>query len=83
PANGLLVHAKNLEVPLLVMHGTADDNVHFTESLLLVDALFREGHSTEVEFLPFAGQTHQFHEPLLMERYWKRVFDFLQRNLAR
>jgi dipeptidyl-peptidase-4 len=79
--NGLLAYAKDLQRPLLLMHGTADDNVHFSESLLLVDALFRTGHSDDVDFLPFAAQTHLFHEPVLMQRYWQRVFGFLQANL--
>jgi dipeptidyl-peptidase-4 len=81
-ANGLLAYAKDLQRPLLLMHGTADDNVHFSESLLLLDAVFRGGRSETVEFLPFAGQTHLFHEPVLMQRYWQRVFDFLESNLT-
>jgi len=80
-ANGLLAFARDLQRPLLLMHGTADDNVHFAESLLLLDAVFRAGRSENVDFLPFAGQTHLFHEPVLMQRYWQRVFDFLEVNL--
>jgi dipeptidyl-peptidase-4 len=82
PRNSVLAYAKDLQRPLLLMHGTADDNVHFSESLLLSDALFRAGHSARVQFLPFAGQTHQFYEPVLMQRYWKRIFDFLETNLT-
>src|SRR5512142_1280646 len=41
--NGLVPYAPALERPLLLLHGTADDNVHFSETLLLTDALFRAG----------------------------------------
>ena len=79
PANGLLAYAKDLHRPLLIIHGTADDNVHFSESLLLADALFRAGKSFDL--LPQVGQTHQFHEPALQTRYWQRVFAFFKANL--
>ena len=81
PRNGLLAYVKDASRPLLLMHGTADDNVHLSNSLLLEDALFREGHSGLVDLLPFAGQTHQFYEPGLMLRYWQRVFGFLDAKL--
>ncbi len=81
PRNGVLAYARDASRPLLLMHGTADDNVHFSNSLLLEDALFREGHSDLVQLLPFAGQTHQFYEPALMLRYWQRVFGFLEKQL--
>lgn len=81
PRNGLLAYVKDASRPLLLMHGTADDNVHFSNSLLLEDAFFREGQSALVQLLPFAGQTHQFYEPSLMLRYWQRVFSFLDKEL--
>ena len=81
PRNGLLGYVKDASRPILLMHGTADDNVHFSNTLLLEDALFREGHSGLVSLLPFAGQTHQFYEPALMLRYWQRVFGFLDNEL--
>jgi len=80
--NGLLGHAAREGMqprPLLLSHGTADDNVHFSESLLLADALFRAGKPFEL--LPQLGQTHQFHEPALMQRYWERVFAFFEKHL--
>ena len=46
-----------LRRPLLLVHGTADDNVYFFHSLKLADALFRAGR--RFEFLPLPGVTHQ------------------------
>jgi dipeptidyl-peptidase-4 len=45
------------EPAFLLMHGTADDNVYFLNSMKLVDALEQSGHT--FTFLPFIGQTHQ------------------------
>jgi len=77
--NGLLAYARELSRPLLIIHGTADDNVHFSESLLLADALFRAGK--KFEFLPLAGTTHIIAEPGLQVRDWQRVYAFFEENL--
>jgi dipeptidyl-peptidase-4 len=74
-AASLLTHAAGLERPLLLVHGTADDNVYFFHSLKLADALFRAGK--EFSFLPLAGVTHQVPEPVLRARLWQRIVDFL------
>ena len=77
--NGLLVYAKDLARPLLIVHGTADDNVHFSHALKLANALFQAGRP--FEFLPLTRTTHLPHEPHLMLRYYQRVFEFFRRNL--
>jgi dipeptidyl-peptidase-4 len=77
--NGLLVYAKDLSRPLLLVHGTADDNVHFSHTLRLADELFRAGRPFEL--LPLVGQTHLPHEPALMLRFYQRVFGFFRANL--
>jgi dipeptidyl-peptidase-4 len=79
--NGVLAYAKDLSRPLLVIHGTADDNVHFSESLLLADTLFRAGK--KFEFLPLAGMTHIIAEPALQARDWQRVFAFFDQHLRK
>lgn len=78
--NGLLPYAQDLDAPLLILHGTADDNVHFTESLRLSQALFAAGKSFDL--LPIIGQTHLFYEPELMQRYWQRILDFFDAHLG-
>ncbi len=79
--NGVLAYAKDLSRPLLVIHGTADDNVHFSESLLLAETLFRAGK--KFEFLPLAGMTHIIADPALQARDWQRVFAFFDQHLRR
>ncbi|RKH65150.1 S9 family peptidase [Corallococcus aberystwythensis] len=79
--SSLLTYAKK-EGPigaLLVIHGTADDNVYFFHALKLSDALFRAGKPHQL--LPLAGLTHMVPDPLVMERQYERVITHFQQNL--
>jgi len=78
-ASSVLTYAPELRRPLLVIHGTADDNVYFLHSLKLCDALFRAGR--DFEFLPLAGFTHMVPDPLVSTRLYGRIVEFLERNL--
>src|SRR5262245_11668557 len=75
----LLTHAPALRRPLLLIHGTADDNVLFTHSVKLSDALFRAGR--DHEFLPLSGLTHMVPDPVVTTRLYARIAEFLQRHL--
>lgn len=75
-----LYHAWKLNRPLLLIHGTADDNVYFMHSLKLSQALFRAGK--EFEFLPLAGFTHMVPEPLVTRRLQGRIVEFFKRTLG-
>jgi dipeptidyl-peptidase-4 len=79
-ANSLLAFAPNLKRPLLLMHGTADDNVYFRHSLRLADGLFR--HGKEFEMLPLSGLTHMVPDPVVMENLHGRIARFLQKHLG-
>ena len=65
--------------PLFVMHGTADDNVWFANSLKLGDALARAGRPFEL--LPLIGTTHMLLDPALSEAAWQRAADVLREGL--
>jgi dipeptidyl-peptidase-4 len=78
--NSLLTYAANLKRPLLLMHGTADDNVYFRHSLRLADGLFRHGKSFEM--LPLSGLTHMVPDPVVMENLHRRIARFLQKHLG-
>lgn len=73
--------AAGLARPLLLVHGTADDNVAFSHSLRLSDALFRAGKPHEL--LPIGGQAHGVSEPAASVRLHERVMEFLVRHLSR
>lgn len=77
--SSLLSYARDLRRPLLILHGTADDNVLFVHSLKLSNALFRAGKPHEL--LPLPGLTHMVPDPLVTERMWTRIISFLSTAL--
>jgi len=48
--------AENLDGDLLLIHGAADDNVHFQQSSQMVDALIDAGK--QFDFMMYPGRTH-------------------------
>ncbi|WP_164012721.1 S9 family peptidase [Pyxidicoccus trucidator] len=80
--SSLLTYAKQ-DKPigkLLLIHGTADDNVYFFHTLKLSDALFRAGRPHEV--LPLSGFTHMVADPLVSERLEERVMRHFREHLS-
>ncbi len=57
-ASAPLSKAKDLKAKLLLIHGTADDNVHMQNTLSFVDALTKAGKPYQLEIQP--GQKHGF-----------------------
>ena len=80
-AANVLTYARDLSRPLLIIHGTVDDNVYFMHSLKLADALFRAGK--HYEFLPLAGFTHMVPDPLVTERLYARIMRFFEENVKK
>lgn len=78
--SNVLTYADRLEVPLLIVHGTADDNVYFTHALKMSDALTRAGRAHE--FIPLAGLTHVVTDLEVVERMWERMRDFFVGELG-
>ena len=75
----LITYAPELERPLLLVHGVADDNVYFAHSLQLADALFRAGKPFEL--VPLVGLTHQLNDPEMREALFARIVDFFGQRL--
>ncbi len=78
-ASNVLTYAGELSQPLLIIHGTADDNVYFAHSLKMSNALFRAGK--EHEFLPLTGFTHMVPDPLVTKRLETRIVNFFEKHL--
>jgi dipeptidyl-peptidase-4 len=76
----VLGRAAALKRPLLIIHGTADDNVYFDHSLRLVAALFKAG--APFEFLPLVGHTHLPADPAVVAQEHLRIAAFLRRHLG-
>ncbi len=51
-----LTHAEGLADPLLIIHGTADDNVHFASTERLINRLVSLGK--QFEMMAYPGRTH-------------------------
>jgi dipeptidyl-peptidase-4 len=78
-ASSALTHAKDVRSPLMILHGTADDNVYFVHALRMADALTRAG--VRYEFVPLLGQTHGVSGPQLIQRMHEQIADFFIRHL--
>jgi dipeptidyl-peptidase-4 len=80
--SSLLTYAKDPNTPiasLLLIHGTADDNVYFFHTLKLSNALFLAGKPHDL--LPLSGLTHMVPDPLVTQRQYERVLDYFQKHL--
>lgn len=78
-AASVLTYCKDLTRPLLIIHGTADDNVYFMHALKMSNELFR--HGKDHELLPLSDFTHMVADPLVTRRLYERIVSFLVRNL--
>jgi dipeptidyl-peptidase-4 len=77
----LLTYAEKLERPLLLIHGTADDNVYFRHTLKLAEALFRAGKAFEL--LPLPRLTHMVPDPVVTQRLWSRIVGHFHEHLGK
>ena len=72
--------AGQLRGKLLIAHGTGDDNVHFANTLAVLDKLIASGK--DVEVLPFPGRGHGVSDPPARIFLMTRVTQFFLTNLA-
>ena len=69
--------AGSLQGSLLLVHGTSDDNVHFQNTIQMIDALVRTGKQFRLMVYPnkthgiagTASRTQLFH---MMEDFWNK-----------
>lgn len=55
-----ITYAKNLKGNLLYIHGTGDDNVHYSNAEALVNELIK--HGKLFQFMPYPNRTHSISE---------------------
>jgi dipeptidyl-peptidase-4 len=77
--SSVLTYCKDLKIPLLVIHGTVDDNVYFLHSLMMTDALFRAGKP--YDFLALPGFTHSVPDPVVQRNLQGREISFFSEHL--
>ena len=71
--------AAGLKGKLLIAHGTGDDNVHFANTLSLLNELIDLGKYAEV--MPFPGRGHGVSDPPARKVLMNRVTQFFLDNL--
>jgi len=74
-----LTHAAKLSRPLLIIHGITDDNVHFANTLALIEALYVAGKRAEVITL---SATHMVPDPKLNLAREQVQIDFFRQHLG-
>jgi len=72
-------NAGKLKGKLLIAHGTGDDNVHYSNTLALINDLIEAGKYAEV--MAFPGRGHEVSDPPAQRLLWDRVTKFFLDNL--
>ncbi len=70
---------EKLSRPLLILHGTADVNVPYVESVRLIDRLLKT--HKQFEFMVYPGEFHYFQRTHVLRDAWGRVERFFATNL--
>jgi dipeptidyl-peptidase-4 len=78
-ASDLARSAANLQGKLLILHALMDENVHFTHSAHLTDALIAAGK--RFDLFVFPGERHGYRDPAARRYAMRRVVDYLVENL--
>ena len=78
-ASAVLPRVPDIDAPLLLMHGMADDNVLFTHSLKLVKALQDAGKPFEL--MTYPGAKHALQERSVATHRYRLILDFFRRKL--
>jgi len=76
-----MAHVDQIQRPLLVLAGTADVNVPFIESALLIDRLLKAGKGSLTTFMMYPGEFHYFDRSFVVRDAWQRVDAFFHEHL--
>ena len=75
----LLNHAEDLSGEVLIIHGTADDNVHVQHTMQYIDALVRAGKQFEMQL--YTDDNHHLRKGNNAKHMHNRILLFLKKNL--
>ncbi len=78
-ASAPLTYTDNLEDPMLIIHGMADDNVIFQNTVKLVDDLQKKGKTFEL--MTYPGEKHGFRKKTSRLHRDRMIVDFFDRVL--
>ncbi len=77
--SNVLTHLDKLSSPLLLMHGMADDNVLFTNTTMIMDALQRM--AKPFELMTYPGAKHSMQEPHVSIHRFNAILTFFNKHL--
>lgn len=77
--NSPINHAEKLQGPLLLVHGSADDNVHFQNAMEMVDALVLAGK--DFDFFAYPNRNHGIYGGNTRLHLFSMMLDFVKENL--
>ena len=78
-AHAPLVHVSKMTGDLLLVHGTADDNVHVQNSMRLIDALVKA--NKPFDWLIYPDKNHGIYGGYTRQHLYRKMTDFIQKNL--
>ncbi len=76
-----ITYAKNLSGPLLIVHGMADDNVFFDNTVQMIDAL--QEAAIPFEMMTYPGKRHRIVGEAENTQLWNMYLEFFNRNLKK
>jgi dipeptidyl-peptidase-4 len=71
--------ADKLHGSLLLVHGTSDDNVHFQNSVQMIEGLIKAGK--QFRFMPYPGKTHGIGGATDRDHLFHMIQDHFEHNL--
>ncbi|HEY3174127.1 MAG TPA: S9 family peptidase [Candidatus Polarisedimenticolia bacterium] len=74
-----LAKASSLKAPLLLVHGSSDDNVHMQNSVQILDAFISSGRP--VEFMLYPRKNHSIPGPQSRTHLYEKITSFLTGHL--
>jgi dipeptidyl aminopeptidase/acylaminoacyl peptidase len=76
-----ITYANELRRPLLILHGMVDDNVHFQDSVQLVQKLIELGKTDYFDVMFYPKESHAFTRPESWTDEYERILRFFDRHL--
>jgi dipeptidyl aminopeptidase/acylaminoacyl peptidase len=76
-----LSHIDRLQHPLLILHGTADVNVPYLESVRLIDEGLKQHKGNLLQFMMYPGEFHYFDREHVLLDAWHRADNFFKLQL--
>jgi dipeptidyl aminopeptidase/acylaminoacyl peptidase len=73
-------HLDKLARPLLILQGTADVNVPFSETLRIIDQL-EKLHKPDFDMMIYPGEPHWFRRSYVLQDAWRRSEAFFDSHL--